>query len=455
MGLLPSAGKPWWQQATAVVSLSAGGAVTGFSFAPKATVDITSPASLPISLLALGHTVRQGQQATADDSALRSAIVKVANYYLQMAKDKTPAEMEAIIWQHDSLDGADHGPSCAAFASMTLELAAQVVGGQSWVTGGSSYPWPMHSWADVRVDPNPASPGITSILQDAEAHQRWHPLGDGYRPMPGDWVLFDQHVEVVTGDSGGVLHTIGGDSLPNFSVNAHEYPGPLAAQGVAGFVNNGAVGAADETGRPPAAAPGPPSRRARRSRPDPGGPRRASRGPAPRAPRSGWRPSPAARGTLRLRPGRPAPGDRRHPGHPGAGSPPAGWNAARAGDAPAEDARPRSLARIPGVQAAPPQGAAAPQAPYRPHQPQPAIPAANDTPTQGGAIGAAAPGAIAAQRKYGVPRRSPSPRPSRSRAGGRAAWLSMTTTCSASRGRDRRAPTSCRPRSTRTGSGSA
>ena len=303
---MPSAGKPWWQQATAVVSLSAGGAVTGFSFAPKATVDITSPSSLPISLLALGHTVRQGQQAPADDSALRSAIVKVANYYLQMAKDKTPAEMEAIIWQQDSLDGADHGPSCAAFASMTLELAAQVVGGQSWVTGGSSYPWPLHTWADVRVDPNPASPGITSILQDAEAHQRWHPLGDGYRPMPGDWVLFDQHVEVVTGDSGGVLHTIGGDSLPNFSVNAHQYPGPLAAQGVAGFVNNGALATAGGRPRLPAAAPRRPGRRTPRQ-PSGSGPARASQqgGASPRAPRSSWPPSPAARGARRLRP-RPA-----------------------------------------------------------------------------------------------------------------------------------------------------
>ena len=28
--------RPWWQQATALVSLSAGGAVTGFAFAPKA-----------------------------------------------------------------------------------------------------------------------------------------------------------------------------------------------------------------------------------------------------------------------------------------------------------------------------------------------------------------------------------------------------------------------------------
>ena len=144
-----------------------------------------------------------------------------------------------MIWQHDSIDGVDHGESCAAFASLTLELAAQVVGQQSWVTGGTTYPWPLHKWADVRVEPNPASPGIISILQDAQAHGRWHPLGDGYRPLPGDWVLFDGHVEVVTKFAGGVLHTIGGDSLPNFSVNAHAYPDPLAAQGVAGFVNNG------------------------------------------------------------------------------------------------------------------------------------------------------------------------------------------------------------------------
>ena len=69
----------------------------------------------------------------------------------------------------------------------------------------------------------------------------------------------------------------------------------------------------------------------------------------------------------------------------------------------AGDARARSLARIPGVQAAPPQGAAARQAPYRRHQPQPAIAAANDTSTREAFISAVAPGAIAAQRKYGVP----------------------------------------------------
>ena len=143
------------------------------------------------------------------------------SYYLRMAAGKTAAEMQAIIWQHDSVDGADHGASCAAFASLTLELGAQVVGRQSWVTGGSSYPWPLHKWADVRVNPNPASPGVTSIQQDAQAHGRWHALGDGYQPQPGDWVVFDGHVEVVTKYAAGVLHTIGGDSLPDFSVNAH------------------------------------------------------------------------------------------------------------------------------------------------------------------------------------------------------------------------------------------
>ena len=247
------ASKPWWQQATALVSLSAGGAITGFSFMPKAAVDFSSPTSLPVNLLALQHSVRQ---APASDATLRTAIVNVAQHYLQLAQDKTPAEMEAMIWQQDSVDHADHGPSCAAFASLTLELAAKVVGQQSWVTGGSSYPWPMHSWADVRVDENPASPGIISIQQDAQTHGRWHLLGDGYQPHPGDWVLFQGHVEVVTDYAHGVLHTIGGDSLPNFSVNAHQYPDPLSGDGVVGFVNNGSLSSADPAGT--AAAPGTP-----------------------------------------------------------------------------------------------------------------------------------------------------------------------------------------------------
>src|SRR5690348_17999672 len=235
---MPSASKPWWQQATALVSLGAGGAVTGFSFVPKPAADMTSPTSLPVHLMALEQSARP---AVADDGALRSAIVNVGNYYRRMAESKTPAEMQAIIWQRDSTDGANHGESCAAFASLTLELGAHVTGQHSWVTGGSSYPWPLHDWVDARVNPNPGSLGITSIVQDAEAHHRWHALGDGYQPLPGDWVVFDGHVEVVTRYAGGVLSTIGGDSVPNFSVNAHEYPGSFASQGVLGFVDNGAL----------------------------------------------------------------------------------------------------------------------------------------------------------------------------------------------------------------------
>jgi len=230
--------KARWQQATALVSLSTAGAMTGFSVAHGTVTDLTSPASVPVKLLA---SRQPATPAAGGDRALRSAIVKAAQYYLRLAQSRSPSEIEALIWQNDSTDGADHGESCAAFASLTLEAGAQATGHQSWVTGGTTYPWPVHAWVDSRVDPNPASPDVMSILQDAQAHQRWHPLGDGYTPQPGDWVLFDGHVEVVTKDAGGVLYTIGGDSMPNLSVNAHQYSAPLAAQGVTGFVNNGVL----------------------------------------------------------------------------------------------------------------------------------------------------------------------------------------------------------------------
>ena len=234
---MPRPHRPQWQQATALITLGAGGAVTGFSFVPKAPADLTSPASLPpVKLLALEHT---SGPAPGSDAMLRAAIVHVARHFMRLAESRSPAEMEAMIWQFASADGANHGPSCAAFASLTLELASHMAGLESWVTGGTSYPWPVHSWVDGRVDPNPASPEVVSVLQDAQNHGRWRPLGDGYAPQPGDWVLFDGHVEVVTKYLGGVLYTIGGDSVPNMSVNAHEYSGPLQAQGVAGFVDNG------------------------------------------------------------------------------------------------------------------------------------------------------------------------------------------------------------------------
>ena len=233
---MQSVRKPRWQQATALMSLSTCGAMTGFAFAHGTVADLTSPTSMPVHLLA---ATRPAQAEPTTESALRSAIVKAATYYLRLARDKSPAEIQSLIWQKASIGGADHGESCAAFASLVLEMGAQATGQESWVSGGGTYPYALHGWADVRVELNPNSPNVMSIQQDAEAHDRWHPLGDGYTPQPGDWVLFDGHVEVVTNYAGGVLYTIGGDSLPDLSVNAHQYSDPLAAQGVIGFVNNG------------------------------------------------------------------------------------------------------------------------------------------------------------------------------------------------------------------------
>src|ERR1022692_341430 len=330
---------------------------------------------------------------------LRSAIVNVADYYLRMARDRTPAEMEAIIWQNDSVNGADHGQSCAAFASLTLELAAQVVGQQSWVTGGTSYPWPIDKWADVRVDPNPASPGVTSILQDAESHHRWHPLGDGYDPQPGDWALFHGHVEVIKSYADGVLHTVGGDSAPNFSVNAHEFSAPLGNQGIVGFVNNGEL--PRTTGNAPD-APGHVSR-SHRAR------AHATAGLA------------AIPGAATARQGREHnPPGRQSQDHAGGG---------QAADADAENA---GISKAAATSQAAPGGAAIPglsmpahrrsagsgvahrrsagspassrAAHHRPRPaPVPAPAAPQDINAQEAFIGNVAPGAVAAQRKYGVP----------------------------------------------------
>ena len=409
-----SASKPRWQQMTALVSLSASGTITGFSFVPSAPADLTSPASMPIRLMALERTATT--VAPTNDAALRSAIVNVASYYLRMAQNKTPAEMEAIIWQHDSIDGVDHGESCAAFASLTLELGAQVVGQQSWVTGGTSYPWPLHDWADVRVDPNPDSLNITSVLQDAEAHGRWHPLGDGYVPQPGDWVLFDGHVEVVTKYSGGVLSTIGGDSLPNFSVNAHQYSAPLAAQGVVGFVNNGHLAPTTTSSTPAgsgqAQAPAPPTSTAipgdpAANSPPPAGAQQAETTAIPGLPSAsaGHGGRPTRQATPRGH--RPAAHGATSASQPSDGTTSADVpGTADYGPSGSPATAAASGSTIPGLPAAGQgRGAAASSSstPYRRHRPAASTVPAQATSAQQAFINAIAPGALATQRRFGVP----------------------------------------------------
>ena len=109
--------KPWWQQATALVTVSTGGVLTGFNFVPGAAVTMTSPTSVPLHLLALEQAARPGTlgdlavggdsagQATSD-AQLRAAIVNVAGYYLRLATTRTPAQMEALIAQKDPKDDA-------------------------------------------------------------------------------------------------------------------------------------------------------------------------------------------------------------------------------------------------------------------------------------------------------------------------------------------------------------
>jgi flagellum-specific peptidoglycan hydrolase FlgJ len=379
--------KPTWQQATALVSLSTCGAMTGFAFAHGTVADMTSPTSVPVNLLAFDRT---GSQASASntassDSALRAAIVSVARNYLQMAQTKTPAEMEALIWQADSADGVDHGQSCAAFASLTLALGAQAVGQQSWVTGGGSYPWPLQQWADVRVQPNPASLNVVSMQQDAQAHHRWHPAGDGYRPQPGDWVLFDGHVEVVTRYTDAALYTVGGDSLPNLTVNAHKFSAPLAAQGVLGFVNNGDLSG---QGQGNTANQGDQSTVVSAQLP----------GTSAQTPGTGQVPGQASQGNH---------GSATIPGMVAPALGPAGntttttaapVNHAASGQAP-------GTAAIPGAAVladTPPATSSTQPAPaYTRHHPPPAP--APGTAAQQAFISQVAPGAIAAQQKYGIP----------------------------------------------------
>jgi flagellum-specific peptidoglycan hydrolase FlgJ len=413
-----SARKPWWQQATALVTVSAGGVITGFNFVPGAAATMTSPTSVPLHLLALEQAAQPGTPGdvavgggsgpVASNSSLRSAIINVASYYLRLAKTRTPAQMEALIWDNTSTNGADHGASCAAFASLTLELAAQTVGLQSWVTGGTTYPWPLPEWADARVQTNPASPAVTSLVADAQTHGRWHPLGDGYQPQPGDWVIYNGHVEVLTKYSDGVLDTIGADSLPDLTVNAHSSGASLADQGVLGFVDNGNLKPAPGATGSPASAPDQPSSAAPAATQKPAPP---SGRPASGRPGSATVPGVLATGDLL---GQTAAGGA---STTGAGSTasipglPATVEGAGAVAIPGATATPGAAPPTASANARPAPGTPAPRTVTKP-APKPSASSSASTGRQYGTPGTrdqqafislVAPGAIAAQQRYGVP----------------------------------------------------
>ena len=91
--------KPWWQQATALVTVSTGGVITGLNFVPGAAATMTSPTSVPLHLLALEQAAQPGTlgalavggdsaASATSDAQLRAAIVNVAGYYLRLASDQ-------------------------------------------------------------------------------------------------------------------------------------------------------------------------------------------------------------------------------------------------------------------------------------------------------------------------------------------------------------------------------
>ena len=288
-----------------------------------------------------------------------------------------------------------------------LESGAQATGQQSWVTGGSTYPWPLHQWVDARVDPNSDSLSITSVLQDAQAHSRWHLIGDGYTPRPGDWVLFDEHVEVVTKYADGVLYTIGGDSGSNLSVNAHQYDGPLAAAGVAGFVNNGELASAvsQSSGSTQASSTAPGAAAAGDATKASGELAAATEG---QASVPGLVTPALALGldSSGQAAGQQAQSQSQSQSQSG-GSAAAG--PAVAGTASIPGARPiagtvTSYSAAPATAPSSARNSPAPSsARYSRSQPAPATESVSDTPSQQAFINSIAPGALAAQRQYGVP----------------------------------------------------
>jgi flagellum-specific peptidoglycan hydrolase FlgJ len=396
-----------WRRATALVTVTTGGVITGLNFVPGTAAAATAPAAVPLHLLALEQTTQPAATA-AGDAQVRMAIVNVAKHYLQLAKTKTPAQMEALIWGQVSSDGADHGPSCAAFASLALELAAQATGHQSWAVGGSTYPWPVAAWADPRVDTNPASPAITSLVADAQAHDRYHPLGDGYAPQPGDFALYDGHVEVVVSYAHGTLVTIGADSLPDLTVNEHSSSAPLASQGITGFTDNGNLPLAAGTGQADsttstATAASAPAPEAAQGAEVPGLPGAAAFTNAGGIPGAGGAPAHAGS----VKPAASVPGLLSLSGSP-VGTPPKGA-AVIPGANPAPSSRVTTSAApkasTPAPQASPAPEDTAPKT-TTPAQAKSGSPQAADgaaTPAQQAFIAAVAPGAVAAQQKYGVP----------------------------------------------------
>ena len=216
---------------------------------------------MPIQLDGPGRS--RPQPAPADDATLRSAIVNVAKLL--------PADGRG---QDAGRDGGDHlaarqrrrrRPRRVLRGLRQPDAGAGAAGGGPAELGHRRHHLPVAA-AQVGRRPGRPEPGLAGHhLGPAGRAGAW-PLAPAGRRLPArsraTGCCSTGTSRSSPSTAGGVLHTIGGDSLPNFSVNAHQFPAPLAAQGVLGFVNNGelvstAVGQSRPGRRPGAGHRGP------------------------------------------------------------------------------------------------------------------------------------------------------------------------------------------------------
>ena len=312
--------------------------------------------------------------------------------------------MEALIWQHDSVDGADHGESCAAFASLTLELGAQVVGQQSWVTGGQATHGPC-TLGGRPGEPNPASPASPRSSRTPRriiAGIRWA-TATGRCPATG-WSSTATS-RWSPGTPAEYCHTIGGDSAAQFLRQRPRVPRSARQPGRRGASSTTVrwppLADKAQPGSTATAAAQQPKRQADR-RPAPGAAGRLRLGGSGRAARARGA-GPSAAETRRA----PWPTTAVIPGLPIMAHRLSPWRRRRA-SVPALQAR--TTLRL-----AASASVACTAAASRPSSAQ------------------VAPGAMAAQRKYGVPASVTIAQAIDESGWGRARWRPRTTTCSASR----------------------
>ena len=222
---MPSASKPWWQQATALVSLGAGGADHRVLLRPAAggRPDVadehagapawpwsTRPSQQHAGRrdAAVGH--RQRRQATTCRMAESKTASRDAGDHLaaRQRRRRRPWRILRGFCQPD------------AGAGRPRRSASRAGSPAAPPTHGRCTTGPMSASTPIRR--RRASPRSSRTRRHID---RWHALGDGYQPLPGDWVVFDGHVEVVTKYADGLLsHDRRRLRCPDFSVNAHEYP---------------------------------------------------------------------------------------------------------------------------------------------------------------------------------------------------------------------------------------